>query len=238
MTNQSRNIWIGGVIAAFVAMSATAGPPIFHDQNRNFGNSLGAGRCEPIPNGYRCVDVSAWENYDVKGGFQFTEAAISFNVHRDFGDGSWMDAYRYLVCPVDQKAISVLPNSASLEATLDPSAPGCYSDGQRVTWDPINGYQFFPYGYPGPRKVSGEWLDPTAYSNSVSNRRDKFHDGWTDTTSTMVINCKESYGDLMKNGGFSIDNFDSIVFFPFEGIDTPGWSYYQTMSCNDNNMQK
>ena len=236
MTHHSTMIWISGFIAAFLAISATAGPPVFSDHNRTYGNSVGAGKCDPLPNGHRCRDLHAWENYDVKGEYQYTEVAIGFNFHRDFSDGSWVDGYRYLVCPVDQKAISVLPNRVSLEATLDPAAPGCYSDGQRVTWDPdpLIGYQFFPYGYSEPREVVGEWLDPMSYSKSISNRRDRFHDGWSDTTSTVVRNCKESFGDLMQDGGFSL----GPQFHPFEGSEGPAWSFFQIMTCNENNMQR
>jgi hypothetical protein len=235
MTHHSPLIWISGFIAAFLAMSATAGPPVFSDHNRIYGNSVGAGKCDPLPNGYRCRHLHAWENYDVKGEYQYTEVVISFDFRRDFSDGSWVAGNRHLVCPVDQEAISVLPNHVSLAVTLDPAAPGCYSGGERTTFDPIIGIpQTTPWGYSDPREVVGEWLDPMNYSNSISNRRERFHDGWSDTSGTAVRNCKESFGDLMQDGGFST----GPQFHPFEGSEGPAWSFFQTMTCNENNMQR
>jgi hypothetical protein len=236
MTHLSHKAWFGGFIAVFLATSAMAGPPTIHDGNRTYGNSMGGNRCDTFDNLYRCVDVYAYENYDVKGTFQYTEVMISLYTHRSFDDGSWIERWRQLSCPVDESAITVRPNAVFLEAVLDPNAPGCYSDGQQVTWDPINGYTFAPAAWTEPRPVRGEWLDPMSYSKSVSTRRDSFYDGWSDTDNTAVNHCNESYGDLMKAGGFSLGIADR--WYAFEGIDTPGWSFFQTMSCNANNMQK
>lgn len=236
MARFSHKSWVGGLIAAFLAISAVAGPPLIHDGSRTYGNSMGGDRCDTIGNLYRCVGVHAWENYDVKGTFEFTEVAISLYTYRSFDDGGWSEGWRSLACPVDKNAIVVHPNKLTLAAVLDPSAPGCYSQGQRVTWDPVDGYSVEPFDWTEPRSVTGEWADPLSYSKSISTHRDSFYDGWSDTDNTAVRHCNESFGDLMKEGGFSFGI--SNRWYAFEGVDTPGWSYFQTISCNENHKQQ
>ncbi len=236
MTRFFHKAWFGVVVAACMATSATAGPPTIHDNNRTYGNSMGGDRCDTFDNLYRCVNVYASQNYDVKGTFQYTEVAISLYTHRSFDDGSWTERWRQLNCVVDESAITARPDAVTLEVVLDPNAPGCYSDGQMVTWDPVNGYTFEPAAWTDPRPVRGEWLDPMSYSKSVSTRRDSYYDGWSDTESSAVNHCNEFHGDLMKAGGFSLGIADR--WYAFEGVDTPGWSFFQTMNCNANNKQK
>jgi len=121
-----KTAWVGGVIAALLVTTTSAAPPIFKEQNRNYGNSVYASSCNEIANGTICRDVSVWEIYDVKGTYEFTEAWLSsYRSQYNPEDGSSSFGYRYLTCPVGKKAITATPNSATLEAVLDPGAFGC-----------------------------------------------------------------------------------------------------------------
>lgn len=225
----------GALVAALLGTSAAAAPPVFKEQNRIYGNSVHGSLCNAIENGTFCRDLSAWENYDVKGTYEYTEAAISNSRYTyDPSDESWSNTYRYLSCPIDRKALSANPNRVTLEAVLDPSAPGCYSYGYIESWDPINGYQFEPFSYPGPMTVSGEWLDPFNYGESSSNQRNSYYDGWSGVTTKTVDNCKYSWGDAMQAGGFSINQRS----YAFEGPYGPAWSNYYLSSCNSNTNQR
>lgn len=230
-----RSVWAGGVIAALLATTATAAPPVFKEQNRIYGNSVYASSCNQIENGTICRDVSAWENYDVKGTYEYTEASIS-NSRNQYNpdDGSYANGYRYLSCLTSQKAISAKPNSAALEAVLDPSAPECYSYGYMESWDPINGYQFEPWSYAVPMIIAGEWLDPFNYGESKSNQKNSYYDGWSGVTTNTVEHCKNSWGDAMRAGGFSINTRS----WAFEGPDGPAWGFFGLSTCNSNNAQQ
>jgi len=238
MSRWLRNLCGGAVVAApftLVTLAALAEPPIGHGQNRSYGNSVSAGICLDIENGFTCRDLMAWENYDVKGSYQYTEASISLYQRRDDpNDGSWSNGYRYLSCPVDEKALSTHPNGVSLVANLDPEGPGCYSYGYLESWDPVNEYQFVPWPWPVPRDISGEWTDPFRYGQSAINQKDTIYDGGTDTTSTVARHCNYSWGDMMRSGGFTI----GIRSFAFEGPEGPAYSNYSISSCNDRDMQR
>lgn len=235
MNRWSPKAWLGGATATLLAMSVMAEPPIANSQNRSYGNSVSAGICFDIDNGYICRDLSAWENYDVKGDFQFSEAAISnYRYTYDPDDGSWSSGWRYLSCPIDESAISAHPNSVTLETTLDPEGFGCYSYGYLESWDPINDYQFVPWPFPGPRDVVGEWADPFSYGQSMINQMDTFYDGWSGTKNTSAQHCQHRWGDMMRSGGFSI----GIRSYVFEGPEGPAWSNFSVNSCNDRNMQR
>jgi hypothetical protein len=230
-----RTVWSGGVIAVLLTTSATAAPPVFKEQSRTYGNSVYAGSCNEIENGMFCRDMSASENYDVKGTYQYTEATISSSRNEyDPGDGSFRNGYRYLSCPIDQRALSANPNHVTLEAILDPNAAGCYSWGYVESWDPINGYQYDSWSYPGPMNIAGEWLDPFNYGESMSNQRNSYYDGWSGVTTNTIDHCKYSWGDMMRAGGFSINQRS----FAFEGPGGPSWSFYSLSSCNSNNKQQ
>ena len=234
--NRSTKHWICAGISAFVTISATAAPPIFNNHNRSYGNWVDGGSCTDIPNGYRCRSIQVWENYDVKGTFQYTEASFSaWRYEYDPSDGSWEEAWRTLNCPVDQKAISAHPSRVTFEATLDPDQLGCYQWGERHTWDPVNGDQWFPFAFdPGPRAIAGEWIDPFSFGTSMWNQKDSYHDGWSGATSTAIYQCQGKWGDMMTRGGFSINN----RFYAFEGPDGPTWSSYNVSSCNDHSVQR
>jgi len=220
--------WLGGAIAAFMALPVSATPPLSNVQSREYINGVDANGCWDIPGGQRCINVTAWENYDVKGTFQYTEAAINTSFYRLNDDGSWVQSSRYLGCPVDPNAISVLPHGASLEVTLDPAMPGCYSDGQRLTCDAEGNCNVEPWGFPGVVEISGDWIDPMNYASSAYLFRNSFHDGWTNTSGTVVQQCREDHGDAMQDGGFYLNN----VFYAFAGLAGPFNSAFHTMRCN------
>jgi hypothetical protein len=230
-----RTVLSSGVIAALLASSATAAPPFFKDQNRSYGNSVAGSLCNGIENGTLCRDLSAWENYDVKGTYEYTEAAISNSRYQyDPSDGSWSNSYRYLSCPIDRNALRVNPNQVTLEAVLDPNALGCYSYGYIESWDPINEYQFAPFPFPGPMSVAGDWKDPFNYGESNSVQQNSYYDGSSAITTRTVDHCKYSWGDAMQAGGFSINERS----YAFEGPYGPVGSSYNLSSCNTNSKQQ
>jgi len=221
-------------MVACLAMTAMADPPVNKYQSRWYGNSVYAGACNDVENGYFCRDLSASENYDVKGTFQYVDATInSWRYQYDPSDGSYVSGSRMLSCPIDPKAISVNPNRVTLEATLDPGAPGCYSSGYLVSYDPVNGYQTVEWLYTVPMAVSGEWADPFNYSNSVVNQKGTYFDGWSGTTSSYGQHCNQTWGDSMRSGGFTINTRS----WEFLGPVGPAWSSYYLSNCNDRNKQ-
>ncbi len=233
--------WVCGVIAAFLAVAASADPPTFKFSNRSYGNWVTGGACSHFGNGYRCRAIHAWENYDVKGIFEYTEASFeTWRYEEDPSDGSYEHAWRVLTCPVDEKSISAHPNRVTIDVVLDTEAPGCYQWGELYTWDPINGDQWFPFAFaPGIRVFEGEWMDPFNYGSSMWNVKDKYYDGWSGMTSHGVHQCRNSWGDMMTRGGFSTTSPSGMVrSYEFEGPDGPAWGSYNVSSCNDNDVQK
>jgi hypothetical protein len=97
--NRSRTKWICGAIAAFLAVAASADPPMYKFNNRTIGNSVGADGCHYFDGGYRCRGVHVSENYDVKGTFENVEAYYYNERHvYDPIDGSYDHRWRYIVC--------------------------------------------------------------------------------------------------------------------------------------------
>jgi len=230
-----RRVWAGGFIVGVFAISALAAPPAVNYQGRMYGNWLGGSLCTDIVNGTFCRDMSAVENYDVKGTYEYTDASISNSRNQyDPNDGSWSNGWRYLSCPVDKKAISAHGDGATFEATLDPEAPGCYSYGSIESWDPINGYQYESWVFPGPMHVVGKWVDPFNHGQATMNTKEKSYDGWTDTSIKYDRHCTQKWGELMRDGGFSINNRS----YAFEGPEGPAMSYYSLISCNTHSMQR
>lgn len=234
MKQWSPKVWLGGAIAFLLTMSAMAGPPIVNMQNRSYGNSVSANTCYDIENGFVCRYLDAWENYDVKGSFEYSEAAMAtYRYTWDPEDGSWESGYRYLGCPIDEKAITVHKIGATLAATLDPEGLGCNSYGYLESWDPVNEYQSVPWSFPGPREVSGEWADPFSYMQSIAIHKDTYYDGWSETRSTGAQQCHHIWGDMMTRGGFSI----GIRSYAFEGPEGQAWGGFSLNSCNEHNRQ-
>jgi hypothetical protein len=137
-------------------------------------------------------------------------------------------------CPVDQKAITAHPNGVTLEVILDPEAPGCESYGYLESWDPVDGYQFEPWPFPAAMEIAGQWLDPFSYGQWTINQKGTTYDGWSGTTATSAMHCNQRWGDMMRSGGFSINNRS----WAFEGPEGPAWSNFSTNSCNNRDMQR
>ena len=230
MSLRVRLAWATGVIAVLVSISATAEPPFFKDNNRIYGHWVVASRCENIENGFRCLDINGSENYDVKGNYRSTEVAQGFYFYRSNPiDGSWREGWRYLSCAVSKDAILANPNRVTLEATLDPGAPECWMDGYRAICDPVTGCQYSPWGFPGPREITGEWKKPVIHGSSVMNIKDSFHDDSANYTNTFIQHCNRTWGERMNDGGFSVN--DQV--FPFSADDWSLWNAFDIMRCND-----
>ncbi len=232
----SRKVWVGAIVTAFIATTATAGPPTYSNQNRTYGSWVVGASCTPLPNGYRCREIQVSENYDVKGTYEFTEGMLhAWSYQEDPEAGSWEHGERFLTCPIDQKSISAHPNRVAVDFMLDTEALGCNNWGYLDTYDPDNGYQSQPLLFPsGQRAIAGEWMDPFSYDNSTSNNKGSFHNGWSNMTSSYVNHCKNTWGDLMTRGGFSINT----RFYAFEGTEGSTWSAYWISSCNENNKEQ
>jgi len=238
MNQVLRKLWLGGAVGALLtllAMSALGEPPFLHDQNRSYGNSVGAGICLDIENGTSCRDINVWENYDIRGTYVSTAAIISLSQYQyNPDDGSWLSGWRYVSCPIDQHSMSTRPNGASLDTiTLDPAGVGCETYGFLDTWDPINGYQSVPWPFPGPRSIAGEWAAPFSYGKSISNQRNTNYDGWSGITTNNAQQCTYSWGESMTSGGFTF----GLRSFAFEGPEGAAWSAYAVNSCNNHDTQ-
>jgi len=210
--------------------------PFFRDQNRTYGNDVGASACLRFPdlNLDRCADLYAYENYDVKGTFQNTELWINYSFHRVYPDGSSAYAWRWMSCQTGLDTIKALPNRVNLVAMLDPNAPECFTDGFREDCDPSNNCEMSWWGYTVPTEVTGEWIDPLNTSKAVVNQTYESYDPWSETFYKTVTHCNERGGDHMTSGGFAI----GVREFPFEGLDTDGWNFYWVRSCNDHQTEK
>jgi hypothetical protein len=242
--NRSRIKWICGAIAAFLAVAASADPPMYKFNNRTIGNSVAADGCHDFDGGYRCRGVHVWENYDVKGTFESVEVHYYNERHFwDPNDSSYDHRSRFIVCPVDEKSIDAHPKRVTIDFVLDPNDPGCYQDGYHYGWNPTDGYYSEPFGFTGIWAIQGEWLDPFSYGSSMWNGKykDYHYDGWsgTDWKAHGVHHCKSSWGDIMMSGGWSVTTESGRTFFyEFQGPNGPMWSFYNHSSCNDKDQQK
>ena len=213
--------------------------PVFKDHNRTYGSWAGGGHCQYLANLIRCWDIQAQEHYDVHGTFEYVEVGVQNYFHRYYpATGNWTENLRFLSCPVDQSAISAHPNRVTIDATLDANSPGCYSYGNRTTYDAANDeYQHSPYEFYGLTAISGEWTDPLTTGKAVTNRWDKHYDPFSGTTNETTQHCNENWGDMMGKGGFSVSGEApfSQTSHLFEGYDPSGWSNFNVVRCNDGN---
>jgi hypothetical protein len=240
MTSRSRALQIGGVILGLLAMSALAAPPIFSNNSRTHGNEVFANVCVEIPQFQvqRCADVHAWEHYDVKGTYEFTGIAISYWFHRSNPDGSSRTGQTWMFCQAGVGTIKANPNRVTLEAVLHPDGPECDTWGILEDCDALGICVPRPWGFSDPTVVTGAWIDPINTSKVVVNHTDNFFDSWTETSHKIVSHCNENWGDVMSRGGFSLGFGNRTRDFPFEGLDTQGWTNYWLRSCNDNSKVK
>jgi hypothetical protein len=208
--------------------------PTFKDHNRTYGNDVGASICVDIPNGQRCADLYAGENYDVKGTYQHTDLSINYWFYRSFPEGGWRQGSYWVSCQVGLDAIRAHQNRVTLEAMIHPNGPECYSDGIFEECDAFYNCERRPWGISNPTEVTGEWIDPMNTSTVIVNQTDKYYDPWSETSQRSMVHCNESGGNVMTDGGFSI----GIRHFPFEGFDTQGWSQYWLRSCNNSYQAK
>lgn len=236
MTSRLRIVRIGVVALSLLAMSAMAAPPFFSNNSRNFGNEVNANVCTYNPDIQleRCADLYGQEYYDVKGTYQFTGIGMFYSFHRDYADGSSRNGMRSTFCMVGLEAIKAKPNLVTLEAVLDANSPECESWGMVEDCDPWGQCISGPWEVTEVAVVTGEWIDPTNTSKAVINRTDEFFDPWSETTQRFVTHCNEDWGELMAEGGFTIDFGGRVRDFPFEGYDTQGWSNVWLRSCNEN----
>jgi hypothetical protein len=195
-----------------------------------------AGVCVQVPNRpvERCADVHAWEHYDVKGNYQYTGIWINYRFHRSNPDGSWRNGLADMVCQTGLKTIKANSNHVSLDAVLHPDGPECGSWGMIEDCDPSGNCVPQAWGFSNPTIVTGKWLDPMNASKGVVNWRHDYYDPWSETSDRTVEHCNENWGGLMARGGFSIEFGGRSRDFPFEGLDTQGWTDFWVRSCNNN----
>jgi hypothetical protein len=239
--SRSRTQWICGGIAAFLAVAASADAPMYKSNNRFYENSVYGESCTDLEFGYRCRAINVWENYDVKGTFENTQATFhAWMYEQDPGDGSYEEGWRDLTCLVGEKTISAHPNRVTIDVTLDTEAPECYQSGTLHTWDPVNGDQWFPFAFsPGIRVFEGEWMDPFSHGSSMWNSKDEYYDGWSGMTSKGVHLCRSAWGDMMTRGWFSTTSpTGRTAVYEFSGPDGATWSFFNVFSCNANQIQK
>jgi hypothetical protein len=208
--------------------------PFSSDNSRRYGNEVSAGLCVTFASGERCSNVHAWEDYDVKGTYQFTGINLDYWFIRFFPEGGWRTGSRWMYCAAGLESFKARPNHVSLDAALHPGSPECDSSGFIEECDASWNCEWTPWGFPEPTVVTGEWIDPMNSSKAVVNRTDNFFDPWSETSSKIVNHCNEQWGELMAQGGFSIDLGTRVRHFPFEGFDTQGWSHFWLRSCNEN----
>lgn len=242
---RSRSQWVCGVIAAFLAVAASAEPPTYKVNNRSYGNHVNGGACSYFEYGQLCRAISVSEQYDVKGTFEYTEASFeTWRDESDPSDGSWENSYRILSCPVDQKSICAHPNHVTIDVMLDTNDLGCYEWGYREGWNPSDGYYWEPHAFaPGVRIIRGEWRKPFSYGSQQwnGNYKNYQYDGWSgsDWKEHGVNQCSSRWGDMMTSGGFTtIGVTGRVRTYEFDGPDGPTWGSYHVSSCNDKYTQK
>lgn len=240
MTCRLRILQLCGATLGLLAMTAVAAPPIFSDNSRAHGNEVMAGVCVQVPNRpvERCVDLHAWEHYDVKGTYQFTGIWINYRVHRSNPDGSWRSIWAEMICQAGLETIKASPNHVSLDAILHPDGPECDSWGIIEDCDQWGNCVPQPWGFSDPTVVTGAWIDPMNTSKGVINWQHDFYDPWSETSQKIVEHCNENLGEIMARGGLSLEFGGRIRDIPFEGFDTQGWTQYWLKSCNSNSKVK
>ena len=211
---------------------------MFKDHNRTYGNDVGANVCVDIPNGQRCADLYAWENYDVHGTFQHTDLSFYYWFHRFFPEGGWRQGSRWLSCEVGPDAIRAHQNHVTLGVTVNPSNPGCFVDGYIEECDAQFNCTWQPWSFPDGTVITGNWIKPINTSKAIVNQTDSVYDPWFDRTYKSAIHCNETGGQMMADGGFILEIGSRVRSFWFDGFDTQGWSHYWLRSCNDRHEEK
>ena len=225
-------LWLSGCLTLFIAMTTQAGPPFASDANRWYVTLANAESCENLPFGFSCIGIDGSENYDIKGNYEYSWVSIrECGNEFDIDTGIFTDRYRELGCIVPLGAISGSNNRVIVAASLDPEASNCFSNGYMYIFDPATGEQWSPYAFESIKNVSGQWEDPLESGSGPINRRMQTYDYVSETVVKWSFHCLESFGDRMRKGGFSIDD----VFFPFAGINDPGWSSFFISKCNERN---
>lgn len=220
-------------LTTLVALTAEAAPPFAKSTNRSIASGANADRCDYSDFGSSCVALYASEYYDIKGNYEDTWVGVFEDSNEyDPDTGVFTYSFRELGCSLPLGAISAGSNRVAVEASLDPSSPNCFTYGEIYIYDPSTPEpQWFPYAFDEVVDVHGVWEDPLESSTGPISRRMQTYDYWTETVIKWNYQCKESYGDLMRKGGFSVNG----AFVPFEGLGSPGWSSFYITKCNDQN---
>jgi len=211
---------------------------VFHEHNRVYGNSVSADVCVDVPERqfHRCGNLFAWEDYDLKGKFQFTGIDINYWFIRFFDDGGYRTWWRWIFCQAGPGSIAAHTNGVTLGAVLDPDSSECETYGERVDCDAFGNCDYAQRGFENPVEVTGEWTQPTNTAKRVMNETNTFYDPWSETEQRSMVHCRENGGDMMKLGGFNIG--PRARYFPFDGYATQGWSNFWLRSCNNDYKQK
>lgn len=207
---------------------------VFRDHSRIYGNGVGAEVCDQAPGIDRCATLNAWEDYDLKGTFQFTGIEISYWFTRQLDGGGFRHWWRWLFCQAGPESIGAHFDGATLATNLDPLGPECETYGERIECDDVGNCDFQQRGFEVPMEVTGEWLEPITTRRLVVNETVDFYDPGSGTSQRSKVHCNENGGELMNQGGFNLGRRD----FLFIGFATQGWSNYWLRSCNNDFMQK
>ena len=207
---------------------------VFQNHNRVYGNGVAADVCVDSPDRQRCAYLNAWEDYDLKGTFQFTGIDINYWFIRFFDDGGYRTWWRWMFCEAGPGSIAAHTNDVTLGAVLDPDSPECQTYGERVDCDALGNCDYAQSGFVGPLEVTGEWIQPINTTKRVMNETSIVYDPWSETAQRSMVHCNENGGDMMKRGGFYI----GFRYFPFDGFATQGWTNYWLRSCNNDYKEK
>jgi hypothetical protein len=207
---------------------------MFRDHNRMYGDGVGADVCVDDPPRHRCAFLWAWEDYDLKGTFQFTGIEISNWFIRHFDDGGHIEWRRWMFCHVGPDSIIAQKDLVTLSVALNPDSPECETDGERRLCDAPDDCVIEQRGFERPFEVAGEWIQPINTRKLVANEASISFDPWSETSHRSMMHCNENGGNMMTSGGFSVGS----RYFPFEGFDTQGWSHSWRRSCNNDHRQK
>lgn len=201
---------LAGAIAAVVAATAFAQPPVVNRTTSSFvyGNGYTSSSVETSTQTFS--ELSANEIRDIKGGYQSTSLFVS---ETRYGVGIF--GQRWLSCSIDAKDLQVNAQRAGLSASVDAGSPECATSGVLcgeagcATW-----------GFSGIVQVSGSWRDPQIETKSsgrvqTTNRLSGF---------SYSQNCHTTFGDIVE-GGFAVGS-NTYTF----GLQAYG--QFQFSSCN------
>lgn len=166
---------------------------------------------------WRCRSFVISEYREPTG--QYSQTRVILNQYRSWPNGY---GYRTVECPVDRKALRVMPAKALVETTFDADSPDCIGYGEMVTFDP---YEVTPWLYSGPQYLAADLLSPAYQDRRVTSY--SFKDNQAGTA--YRENCHGGAGWDPQAGGFTFNTFYR-EFGPDAAI---GSFYYDTCGLTE-----